>query len=136
MRGLLRLLGVLVLAFAAFVGFVFVASEWGGEVVKLHTSDAEGRQHVTHLWIVEDEGALWLRDGQAESGWVERLRQNARAELEREGERRPVQAVFVAEKRERINQLMAERYGWVDAVISVMRDPETTRAIRLDPVSS
>ena len=55
-------IGVLIALALVFV-LSFAASELGGEVVTLTTLDAEGARHETSLWIVEDDGSLWLRAG-------------------------------------------------------------------------
>ena len=131
MRGLIVLLVLVPLGFAAAV---FVASNWGGEVVTLYTRDADGREFETPLWIVEDDGSLWLRAGDSGSRWLERLRGQPRVQLERGGELLSFRAIPEPDLTPRINALMAERYGWADRVIDLLRDPEQATAIRLEPV--
>ncbi len=135
MRWIVRLGIGLVGVGVALAALLFVASEYAGEVVILHTLDAEGRLHATHLWIVEEEGDLWLRAGQAESGWYRRLQARPEVELERAGEPRRYRAVPMPDRTARINQRMAEQYGWVDRVIGLMRDPDGAVAVRLAPIS-
>ncbi|PYM71322.1 MAG: hypothetical protein DME10_16725 [Candidatus Rokuibacteriota bacterium] len=46
-----------------FFGLVLIMSELGGEVVTLHTQAAGGGEKRTHLWVVDDAGAAWVRAG-------------------------------------------------------------------------
>jgi hypothetical protein len=116
------------------VALMMGASEFGGEVIKLHTTDESGARQTTSLWIVEDEGALWLRAGQNSSGWFERLKAKPEVELERDGRTRSMRAVPVPEKRDRIHELMRRDYGWADAIIGATRDGSGSVAVRLDPL--
>jgi hypothetical protein len=130
MRGFIILLVLIPLGFGAGL---YAASNLGGEVVTLVTRDADGREFETPLWIVEDDGSLWLRAGDPESRWLERLRGQPRVELVRDGERLPYRAFPEPDLSPRINRLMAEDYGWADSLLDLMRDPEQTTAIRLEP---
>ena len=131
---MIKLLVAVVLLAVLFVVATGVASETGGEVVTLHTRDADGGEVSTSLWLVEHGGQLYLRAGQQGSGWLERLQADSRVELEREGQRRAYRAVGAGDVRDRVNELMAEKYGRADAFIGVMRDDSQTVPIRLDPV--
>ena len=104
---------VLGLAVAAF-GLQIIASE-SGEVVVLETrtGDAVAR---TRLWVVEDADSLWLRGG-ADSGWHQRVVAQPLIVLERGGVRAPYRAHPEPMRSARINELMAEKYGWRDRVI-------------------
>jgi hypothetical protein len=122
---------------AVLIGFavsVLAAGDLGGEVVKLTTSGDGGRAFETSLWIVEDHGQLWLRAGQPESAWFLRLQQDPMVRMSRDGKSQQYRAVVVEKQRARINRLMAEQYGWADQLIGLVRDSDTTSAIRLDPV--
>jgi hypothetical protein len=121
------------LAAAAF-GAVTVASEYGGEVVVLTTTDAEGVDHRTSLWIVEDEGRQWLRAGNSESGWYQRLRGNPEVRLERAGQLGTYRAFPDPTRTQRINFLMARDYGVADRLIGLLRDDARSMAVRLEPV--
>ncbi len=127
-----RLVALALFAVVLLFGGVMVVSELGTEVVVLHTTDERGADHSTSLWIVEDEGELWLRAGQPGSGWLTRLRTNPEVELERGDQRLRLNAVAVPEQRERVHRLMRERYGWAETVIATMRDGSESVPVRLD----
>lgn len=131
---MIKLLVAVVLLALLFVVAIGVASETGGEVVTLHTRDADGGEVSTSLWLVEHGGQLYLRAGQQGSGWLERLKAESRVEMERAGQRRIYRAVEAEDVRDPVNELMAEKYGWADAFIGVMRDDSQTVPVRLDPV--
>lgn len=126
-------IGVL-LALAAVVALMTAASELGGEVVTVATRDAEGTTFETSLWIIEDEGSLWLRAGNPDSTWLKRIRLDPGVEVTRGDQTVAYRAEVVSGRSGRVNQRMAEEYGWADRVIGLMRDSESTRAIRLVPV--
>jgi hypothetical protein len=133
---LLRLLGVVLALVVLFFAAVFGASEFGGEVVKLDTVDASGAHHTTHLWVVDDGGFAWLRAGVPTSGWLVRLEAHPDVTVERGGVSYEMKAVPVREPaiRDRIHALMRDKYPWADRLVSVMRDPNGSVAVRLDPV--
>jgi hypothetical protein len=110
-------IGLLLAVAVGVFGLQVIASETG-EVVVLHTT-AAGTESTTRLWVVEFDGDLWLRGG-ADSGWRQRLVDAGRAELERQGRRLACDAEAVPAEIERINALMAEKYGWRDRVIEVL----------------
>lgn len=126
--GLLVLLG----AVAALALAQLAASE-SGEVVVLATRDAGGDVHRTRLWIVEDGGALWLRSGSPDGAWYRRLREHPLVEVTRGGEARGYRAVPQPEARERVNELMAAKYGWADGFIALLFGREDAVPIRLAP---
>lgn len=127
-----RALGLLL--FGIVVIFVF-AGELGGEVVTLRTADIVGVMHDTSVWVVDDGGRQWVRAGSPKASWYERIVVKPEVELVRKGETGRYTAVPVEGSRERINALMAERYGWADRLIGLMRSRDGAVAIRLDPRS-
>jgi hypothetical protein len=131
---LVRVLGVLAAAVLALALFYVVLAE-SGEVVVLETRDASGA-HETRLWVVDHEGAAWLRTGDPASPWLARLRANPEVAVTRDQERRAWRAVVVDDPvtRERINALVLEKYGWRESVLRAMgMGPDGTTPIRLDP---
>ena len=124
---LVALLGALVLG-------VMAASE-SGEVVILHTVDERGELHTTRLWVVDVDGAQWLRAGQGSAGWYQRLSAHPDLVLERGGAAQSLRAVPVPEASERIDVEMAAKYGLADRVIDLIRRGGGSVAIRLDPVT-
>jgi len=136
MRLLLRLVGLVLALVVLFFAAVFAASEFGGEVVNVETVDASGAKHHTHLWVVDDGGFAWLRAGVPTSGWLVRIDANPDVTVERGGVSYHMKAVPVHEPavRDRIHALMREKYPFADRLISVMRDPNGSVPVRLDPV--
>ena len=129
-----KLIAVLALGLLAFVAAVALAGDFGGEVVKLTTSTDGGARHTTKLWVVDDHDQVWVRAGTPSAEWFGRLKARPRVSLERNGESSDYRAVVVPKQRERINRLMAERYGWADWLIGVTRDLDETTPVRLDPI--
>jgi len=111
------------------------ASEFGGEVVKLHTLDEKGESHVTSLWVVEEGEDLWLRSGVPTSSWLVRIRANSEVELERAGVRAKYLAVPEPDKAAWLHERMRENYGFADQVISAMRPGGDSVAVRLNRLS-
>lgn len=110
-----------------------IASE-SGEVVVLETREGDG-QARTRLWVVEDDGHLWLRGG-ASSGWQQRLLAQPLVNLERGGVRNSYRAEPEPTRTARINALMAEKYGWRDTVVGwFVGDRSSDIAVRLVPRS-
>lgn len=110
--------GLLAVAVVLF-GLQILASE-RVEVVELHTLDADNAEVTTRLWVVDDAGYPYLRAGGDGSGWSERLAANIEFEVTRAGNRARYTAVGRADKRDRINQLMHEKYTWGDTLIGLM----------------
>jgi hypothetical protein len=132
MRWTLRILGALLVLALVVFGSQMLASE-SGEVVVLRTQDASGGVHETRLWVVEHEGRPWLRAGNADTGWLVRLQAQPQVEVVRGGETLRVRAVPVAEARDRINELMNEKYGLADGYVCAFFPRESKIPVRLDP---
>lgn len=118
-----------------FAAFLFVvAISPSDELVVLVTQDADGKAHETTLWIVEDGGRLWLRSGNPTSSWLARLRSHPAVELDRMGERASYRAVPVetGEARERVNALMAEKYGASNGLVELFENTSESVPVRLD----
>lgn len=132
----MRKLLLLVVALAvAFVLALALASELGGEVVTLYTQDSAGAERSTSLWVVDREGFQYLRAGDAGSAWLERLRAQPAVRLERGGRTGRYQAILAPDLTPAIDAQMAEKYGLADRMISLMRNPEHSMAVRLVPAS-
>jgi len=126
------------LAVAGLVLVVIGAAAWldEGEVVVLHTSDADGGSSIeTELWIVEYQGALYVR-GARHRPWLERLRTHPEVELERNGESRSYRATPVTDPgvTAGVNAAMAARYGRADWIAGALVDRHPQIAVRLDPM--
>ena len=108
------LLGALLLLLLIAAG-----TYWAGEqteVAVLRTSDTLGRGYETKLWVVDHEGAPWIRVAKPERSWYRRLVGQPRVELVRGGAPHAYRARPYAEP-ERAAELdgaFREKYGLVD----------------------
>jgi hypothetical protein len=132
MRWILRVVGALLGLALLLLVSQYAASE-SGEVVVLRTQDAAGDLHETRLWVVDHEGRPWLRAGNEGSGWLVRLRASPDVEVVRGSETLRVRAVPVPEARDRVNDLVNEKYGFADDYICFFLPRETKVPVRLDP---
>jgi hypothetical protein len=129
-RGALVLLGSIPLLIAAGS---YLAGEQV-EVVALRSIDDEGHAHDTKLWIVDHQGRPWVRAVSPSLGWVERIRENPRVELIRNGETTAHIALIVEDPdaKQAIDEAIAAKYGWIDHCYERVMEHETI-PIRLDP---
>jgi hypothetical protein len=134
MRRILRWLGIVLAVLVVFGGVLYALAEWD-EVVILHSRAGSGELQATHLWVVDDAGALWLRSSGRERGWFVRVAASPEVELERSGAKRSYTATVVdtPEAAARVTQLMREKYGWIDGLIEFVEGGWTPVAVRLDP---
>lgn len=128
----LLLLGLLVVGFVATIA---LASELGGEVVTLTTEDADGAERSTSLWVVDHGGSPYLRAGDKESSWYQRLVAQPRVRVERGGTEQVYTAEPAPDLTPAIDQMMAEKYGWADRLVGLIRRSENSMAVRLAPAS-
>jgi hypothetical protein len=132
MRKLTLCIGLLLAALA-------VGSAWvhEGEVVTLTTWDAGDHPRRSRLWIVEVDGAPYLRADLPGASWLARLRARPQVEVQRNGERARYQAVPVDDPavREAVARAMAAKYGLLDELLgAVVRDDGRAQPVRLDAV--
>ncbi|MEX2209035.1 MAG: nitroreductase/quinone reductase family protein [Myxococcota bacterium] len=134
MRRTLHWLGIVLALLVVFAGVLYALAEWD-EVVILHSRAESGELQATHLWVVDDAGALWLRSSGRERGWFVRAAARPEVELERAGAKRAYTATVVdtPEAAARVTQRMREKYGWIDALIEFVEGGWTPVAVRLDP---
>lgn len=130
MRYIFWIIGILV-ALVVGIGLLQMAASERVEVVELHTQDESGEQVTTRLWIVDHDGAPYLR-GESQSGWFQRLQSQAVVEMTRHGETLRYQHEVQNENIGTINELMREKYTWGDEVIAFMLGSrEQSNAVRL-----
>jgi hypothetical protein len=110
--------GALVVLVLVWFGLQVVASE-SGEVVVLQTRSDTGTE-TTRLWVVERDGALWLRSGGGSSGWYGRLAATPEVRLQRGDHDFACRAESEPAERDVINALMAAKYGWRDRLIALL----------------
>ena len=135
MRLIAKLLGSVFALLLFVVLLQGVASETGEVVVLTSVDQAISAPTTTRLWVVDHDGAIWLR-GDAASGWTQRvLAQSTPVVLERNGVRYEFVVTSEPELLALVNQLMREKYGWRDQFISMMAPREDSVALRLTPVS-
>jgi hypothetical protein len=132
MKILLVLAGLTV----ALVVFVTAFGIDEGEVVNLWTVDASGAQFETQLWIIEQNGTLYLRAGRPAARWLARLREHPEVRIERSGTTELYRAVPLDDPATRaaVNQGMAQKYGQADRWMSRIFDRAQTVPIRLEPL--
>ena len=90
------------------------------EVIDLYTTDELGEMQATRLWVMDDEGYQYLRVGSDGSGWFDRVLQNGEIKVGRNGTTASYTVVQRADKSERINDMMQEKYTWGDTFFATM----------------
>ena len=119
-----------------------------GEVVRLITTDENGNEFETGLWVVDLEGVSYLRAESKDAAWIERIRKRPDVQLDRAGRRTDYRAIPIGDDdtRDSVSRAMAEKYGRLDRAVALFRDyshclpvrlqirsPEQTRTIGLSP---
>jgi len=131
LRQIILILGIL-------LAVVAIGSGWidEGEVVQLTTTDARAHEHETDLWIVDVEGRRYVRADLAGADWLERLRAHPEAGLRRDGVQERVSARPVDDPavREAVARAMAEKYGFVDDLVGILRDEDAVVPVILEPI--
>jgi hypothetical protein len=90
------------------------------EVIDLYTTDELGEMQATRLWVMDDEGYQYLRVGADGSGWFDRVLQNGEIKVGRNGTTASYTVVQRADKSERINGMMQEKYTWGDTFFATL----------------
>jgi hypothetical protein len=118
----------------AFAGGIAILSE-SGEVVVVQTFDESQRAHDTRLWIVDDGDEQWLRAGNPTNRWYQNILRDPSVRVTRGPETRAYRAVPADEPvmRDRINQLMEEKYGFADRAIGKLGRGDSPVPIQLEP---
>ena len=113
------------------VGFMLVDV---GELVTLRTQGPDGSQYETQLWVIDQEGELYLRAHFPGAKWLTRLRNHPEVELRRGDASDSFLALPVddPEVRRAVNQAMAAKYGFADRLASAVWNPEKSIPVHLD----
>ena len=119
MKYVLWAIGVPASLALVFLAVQTVASE-RVEVIDLYTTDELGEMQATRLWVMDDEGYQYLRVGADGSGWFDRVLQNGEIKVGRNGTTASYTVVQRADKSERINDMMQEKYTWGDTFFATM----------------
>jgi len=120
------------LAVAAALSLAGLATYLAGEqteVARLRTFDEQGVIHETKLWVVDHDGAAWVRVARPERHWFQRLRAQPEIEIVRHGgAAQKVRATPdpSAETKAAIDRVFREKYGLVDWWYGVL--------LRSDPI--
>jgi len=124
---------IILAAVGGFYGVVLLASE-SGEVVTLETLDQDGRPIATRLWVVDHEGAEWVRAGHPRHRWFVRLTANPRVELGRADSTSRRIAVPVHERAtvDAVNREFARKYGVADWIVALSGSAANRVPVRLD----
>ena len=132
LRKLIPWLGAILGIALVVIGTEYLASE-SGEVVVLRTNDAAGASYETRLWVVDHDGALWLRAGNPKGGWFSRISERPKVALVRGGQMLLLDAVAAPEARDTINDLMQQKYGFADSYINFFFPRANKIPVRLTP---
>jgi hypothetical protein len=130
------------IALVAVVGLVVVLLggmrlSWElGEGVVGRAQDDDGAFHDTRLWVVDVDGAAYVRTGNPQSPWLLRVRAHPDVEVTRAGATASFRAVPVEDPgiRDRVNAAVAEKYGFSETTLrATFLTPERVTPVRLDP---
>jgi hypothetical protein len=116
------------------VGALYGIRNFTGEVVTLYTTDAEGKTYSSRIWVVDHGHQVWVRSLDPTSPWLDRLIRQPDVQLRRAESIADYRATPFANRRARINALMAERYGWVEWFLSRIEDRDEAVPVYLDPL--
>ena len=116
------------------VSALFGIRNFAGEVATLYTSDRDGQTHSTRIWVVDHGHETWIRSLDPTSPWLDRLIKQPMVQLQRGELRVDYRATPLANRRTRINALMAEHYGWAEWILSRVEDREGSVPVYLDPL--
>ena len=115
-------------------GALYGIRNFTGEVATLYTTDGDGVSHSTPIWVVDHGHELWIRSLNPTSSWLDRIINHPEVELQRAGTITAYRATPFADRRSRINALMAERYGWAEWFLSKIEDRDEAVPVYLDPL--
>ena len=129
-----RFLAIVASAFVLLGLGTYLAGE-RTEVAVLRTYDTDGTPKDTKMWVVDHDGAPYVRIGRPGRGWGERAKAHPEVDLSRGGAAPvPKLAVVVTDPTalHAVDEEFRQKYGWVDwwFGLVVRRNPET---LRLDP---
>jgi hypothetical protein len=123
MKMLTRIIAIVLGAFVligALFGIVQTIASERVEVVELHTTDSNGEDVTTRLWVVDHDGYQYLRVGGDGSGWYSRLQANQQISVTRGESTKSYQIETRPDKENIINELMQKKYTWGDTFFAVV----------------
>jgi hypothetical protein len=116
----------------------WVAWRVGGEATRdvaiLEIPDIDNSDRYVTLWAVEDGSWVWLRAARPDRQWLEWLEKQPRVKLDLGGETRRYTAEILRQPmaRQRVDELMREKYPWADQVRVLLLGDDTV-PVRLTP---
>ena len=116
------------------VGALYAIRNFTGEVATLYTTDGEGKTYTTRIWVVDHGHQIWVRSLDPTSPWLDRLIRQPDVQLRRGESIADYRATPLANRRTRINALMAEHYGWAEWILSRIEDRDDAVPVYLDPL--
>ncbi|MGH8945456.1 MAG: nitroreductase/quinone reductase family protein [Acidimicrobiia bacterium] len=105
--------------------------------VHIETKRADGRSHRTIIWIVVDEGEVFVRSVRGQSGkWYQRARAEPEVVIHAGGRQIPAKAHLAADEDsvERTNAALRRKYRPGGSLNSMLRPETHDTTMRLDPV--
>jgi hypothetical protein len=110
-RPITYIVGVLL----AFALATYIAGEIV-ETVVITTYDDDGAAYSAKVWVVDYDGAVWVRVANPERAWYQRITGHPRMELERAGKLYHVEAHPdpSLEGRRKLDQAFRSKYGLTD----------------------
>ena len=117
------------------LGALYGIRNFTGEVATLYTTDGVGKTHTTTIWVVDHGHEIWIRSLDPTSAWLDRVIGRPEVQLQRGGGLTTYRATPYASRRERVNDLMAERYGWAEWILSRIEGRDEAVPVFLDPLS-
>lgn len=129
MRNAMLIIGLLI---GGVIAGVVLIDE--GEVVTLQTRGPDGDRYETQLWVIEEEGELYLRAHYAGAKWLARIRHQPEVGLRRGDASDSFLAgpVDDPELLRAVNRAMAAKYGLADRLASSLWNPEKSVPVHLD----
>ena len=132
-----RALAIAVAVPALLIGVTWWALESGG-VAELRTQKPDGGSRSTHVWFVEEEGAIWIEAASERSGWYRDILSTPALTLTRESEGRHWVARPSDEpgRREALRAALRAKYGFRDWWVAWLVDASRSIPVRLEPAPS
>ena len=119
------IVGILFSVAVLYMGLIYGASEFGGEVVTLDRPEANGELSQVRIWIVDQDSSAWIEHGDAESFWITNLAQSPSVVLNRNGESVTYIGMPDSESHDLYHKLRLEKYGWGDELIAALTGGNT-----------
>ncbi len=132
----MRRLALVALVLLVALGAVTLFSLEASDVAVLVTPRPDGRVRETHVWWVDDGGALLVEAATPERAWLAEARAAGEIEVERDGrrERFRVERSDAPGAHDRVRALLRAKYGWRDVWVGLLQDTSRSVAVRLPPL--